>query len=418
MILTDCAASQTPREPSIALCLSGGGLRATFFHLGVIRFLRDADLLNNVAQIYSVSGGSIIAAHLVLNWQHYIWTDGQYAAAEKELLAFGARDIRGRIVRRWLFSMLLPVLRLFPKLAFRTRLLETEYDIFFKKARLRDIDPKKSDRPVLHILATRFTTCNLCSFSSEGFWIYYEHSVKRLHRTSTLPLALAVASSSAFPPLFPPAIISRKMLNASVEELPYDPELLTDGGLFDNLGFANFLSSTENEETPRPDYLILSDAGAQPDWNIKGRFSRVISRTIRSTDILMKRVADITLDSVLSGPVKDKVFHLPITKLVFESEFPWPLIDSFQKKIPKIRTDLNRFSPVEIRMLVAHGYEVSWALLRPLVGSNLSSLPDASALTEIDNRSIATISRKLDRARTRAFGLFDLRDWVSFALAL
>jgi predicted acylesterase/phospholipase RssA len=419
MSLTDFAAIQTDlRKPSLALCLSGGGLRATFFHLGVIRFLRDTNLLNNVTQISSVSGGSIIAAHLVLNWQSYTGTDEQYAAVEKELLAFGSRDIRGRIVRRWLFSILLPVLRLFPKLAFRTRLLEKEYDTFFKKARLRDIDPERTDRPVLHILATSFKTRNLCSFSSEGFWIYHGRSVRKLYRSSTLPLALAVASSSAFPPLFPPAVISREMLNASVEELPYDSELLTDGGVFDNLGFAKFSNSFEDGNTPSPDYLILSDAGAQLDWNVNERFTRVISRTIRSTDILMQRVADITADSVMSGSARDKVFHLPITKFVLGSEFPRPLIDSFQKKIPRIRTDLNRFSPLEIRMLVEHGYEVAWALLRPLVGSNSPSLPDASAFTEIDNNYISTTARKLDQARTRALGLFDVRDWVSFALAL
>src|SRR6478736_4598825 len=116
MSSTDFAALKTDlRKPSIALCLSGGGLRATFFHLGVIRFLRDIrltglgerpvddpawNLLKNVTQISSVSGGSMIAAHLVLNWQSYTGTDEQYAAVEKELLAFGARDIRGRIVRR------------------------------------------------------------------------------------------------------------------------------------------------------------------------------------------------------------------------------------------------------------------------------------------------------------------------------
>jgi predicted acylesterase/phospholipase RssA len=419
MSLTDIAAIQTDlRKPSLALCLSGGGLRATFFHLGVIRFLRDTNLLNNVTQISSVSGGSIIAAHLVLNWQSYTGTNEQYTTVEKELLAFGSRDIRGRIVRRWLFSMLLPVLRLLPKFAFRTRLLEKEYDTFFRKARLRDIDPKGPDRPVLHILATSFTTGNLCSFSSEGFWIHYGDSDRKLYRASTLPLALAVASSSAFPPLFPPAVISRELLDASVEELPYDPEFLTDGGVFDNLGFAKFSNSFEDDNTPSPDYLILSDAGAQLDWKTNERFSRVISRTIRSTDILMQRVADITVDSVLSGSARDKVFHLPITKLVLGTEFARPLIDSFQKKIPRIRTDLNRFSPLEIRMLVAHGYEVAWALLQPLVGSNSPSLSDASALTEIDNKSISTTSRKLDQARTAAFGLFDVRDWVSFALAL
>jgi predicted acylesterase/phospholipase RssA len=53
----------------IGLALSGGGFRATLYHLGLIRFLRDAGLLHQVTHITSVSGGSIIAAHLALNWE-------------------------------------------------------------------------------------------------------------------------------------------------------------------------------------------------------------------------------------------------------------------------------------------------------------------------------------------------------------
>jgi hypothetical protein len=48
--------------PRLGLAPSGGGLRATPFHLGVVRFLRDAGLLRNVTHIVSVSGGSILRA--------------------------------------------------------------------------------------------------------------------------------------------------------------------------------------------------------------------------------------------------------------------------------------------------------------------------------------------------------------------
>ena len=51
----------------IGLALSGGGWRATLYHLGVVRFLRDSDLLAQVSHITSVSGGSVLAAHLALN---------------------------------------------------------------------------------------------------------------------------------------------------------------------------------------------------------------------------------------------------------------------------------------------------------------------------------------------------------------
>ena len=48
--------------PKIGLALSGGGFRGTLYHLGVIRFLRDAQILPDVTHITSVSGGSILAA--------------------------------------------------------------------------------------------------------------------------------------------------------------------------------------------------------------------------------------------------------------------------------------------------------------------------------------------------------------------
>ena len=39
----------------IGLALSGGGFRATLYHLGVVRFLRDAGALQDVTDIASVS---------------------------------------------------------------------------------------------------------------------------------------------------------------------------------------------------------------------------------------------------------------------------------------------------------------------------------------------------------------------------
>ncbi|ODR97679.1 hypothetical protein AUC69_11280 [Methyloceanibacter superfactus] len=42
----------------IGLALSGGGFRATLFHLGLIGFLRDAGLLGRITQLASVSGAA------------------------------------------------------------------------------------------------------------------------------------------------------------------------------------------------------------------------------------------------------------------------------------------------------------------------------------------------------------------------
>ncbi len=45
----------------IALSLSGGGFRATIFHLGVLKKLHELNLLDRIGLISSVSGGSILA---------------------------------------------------------------------------------------------------------------------------------------------------------------------------------------------------------------------------------------------------------------------------------------------------------------------------------------------------------------------
>ena len=156
------------QSPGIGLCLSGGGFRATFFHLELIRFLSRFGLLKHVTQIASVSGGSVLAAHLVLNWARYTASDDEFAAAEKELVDFGRRDVRGRIVRRWLFSIIFPILRLFPVTTRRTSLLEREYAYLLRNALLRDVEPGQGERPILHVLGTSFTTAICVRFQAKG----------------------------------------------------------------------------------------------------------------------------------------------------------------------------------------------------------------------------------------------------------
>lgn len=78
----------------LMLALSGGGFRATIFHLGVIRFLRDADLLKDVVAISSVSGGSITAAHLVLNWSDYLGPHDKFMKQQTKLQSFTQFGLR------------------------------------------------------------------------------------------------------------------------------------------------------------------------------------------------------------------------------------------------------------------------------------------------------------------------------------
>lgn len=57
---------------NIGIALSGGGIRATIFHLGLFKWLAENKLLEEVRRVSSVSGASLcvglIYAHNDLTW--------------------------------------------------------------------------------------------------------------------------------------------------------------------------------------------------------------------------------------------------------------------------------------------------------------------------------------------------------------
>ncbi len=64
--MADAASPTGPLGP-IALALSGGGYRAAGFHLGTLRSLHDAGLLESVDVLSTVSGGTIVGASYALS---------------------------------------------------------------------------------------------------------------------------------------------------------------------------------------------------------------------------------------------------------------------------------------------------------------------------------------------------------------
>jgi len=56
-------------RPGIALALSGGGFRATLFHIGTLIRLNELGFLPQLDRISAVSGGSIAAGMLACRWE-------------------------------------------------------------------------------------------------------------------------------------------------------------------------------------------------------------------------------------------------------------------------------------------------------------------------------------------------------------
>lgn len=67
-------------EQGLALCLSGGGYRAMIFHVGVLWRLNEVGLLPTIKRFSSVSGGSITAGLLAMNWAKLAFGDRNVAS--------------------------------------------------------------------------------------------------------------------------------------------------------------------------------------------------------------------------------------------------------------------------------------------------------------------------------------------------
>ena len=59
MIMVKMAICSSMELHNIGIALSGGGIRATIFHLGLFKWLAENELLEEVKRVSSVSGASL-----------------------------------------------------------------------------------------------------------------------------------------------------------------------------------------------------------------------------------------------------------------------------------------------------------------------------------------------------------------------
>src|SRR5262245_46081824 len=193
----------------IGLALSGGGFRASLYHLGLLRFLRYAVILSQVTHMTAVACVSTIDAHLVLNGDRYDGSDSQLNDAAEDFVPFVHMVVRNRIVRRlpctiairWARRLLGRSNR---KLS-RPGLLEYHYEKYlYGDTSLFELPEK----PQLHLLATSLNEGCVCSFSRHGLMMArpqpgYTIRIDRVH-VGLATVAMAVTASSAYPGFFPP----------------------------------------------------------------------------------------------------------------------------------------------------------------------------------------------------------------------
>jgi NTE family protein len=344
----------------IAIALSGGGFRATLFHLGALWRLNELGYLKKINRVCSVSGGSITAGVLGYRWTNLNF-DQQGIAQNfvdqvvKPLQNFCSLNIDVHsILGGWLSIIKNP-----------SDLLTKRYNKYlFNDATLQDL-PSDNEGPRFVIYGTSLQTGVSVRFSKPYIGDYH---IGRLFNPKTL-LATAVAASSAFPPVLSPLLLNtepEKWKKDEGSDLYNEAYLrtkmyLSDGGVYDNLG----LESAGDFET-----VLVSDAGAPFDVKIKPwvlKFSqlkkmmRVLDITIEQTRALRKRWL---INDFINKTQKGTYWGIASDIDDYKLQSPMVNDNDMTKSLQKIRTRLNRFSEEEQGHLINWGYALADAAMR------------------------------------------------------
>lgn len=344
-------------DAAIALAFSGGGFRATLFHLGVVEWLRENGWLQRVTHVYSVSGGSILAGDLAQRWSEYVDTRLPFEQVANDLLTFIRRGIRESVLGELLFSYAALPARIFG--VYRpthSSLLQVAYRRLYGRVSLHDCQVANGPQfPEFHILCTNLNTAELCDFHNSGFSTWHAtrgdtsrqiFSERRIDNWD-LELSKAVAASSAFPPLFEPVALSRnELIDLDGQRVTLQ---LTDGGVFDNLGLTLPLNETSADGS-RKRLVLLCDAETHLELQVAKTFTGFVDRNVRANEVLMRNLSSRShvdwRDRFQCCSIRDSV-----------TTEGWP--PNIQRMLGFIRTDLDSFSSKEIAALVRHGFEVA-----------------------------------------------------------
>ena len=354
------------RRRGTGLCLSGGGYRAALFHLGAVRRLDELGILGGVRTISGVSGGSIIAN--LLSDPHLVWPTERAGAGSARVQGFEEhvvaplRELASHNLRTpALLSKLLPT-RWFAKDAAARALAEGFIrHLPWWSTPLRD---NGADGPAIVIGATEI-----------GYgvdWVFMDPNAARPHGRvgdyrlgyavppAGLRLADGVAASCAFPPFFAPMRLDGRDLGLHGghpgQETPEARAAiiadirLGDGGIYDNLGLEPVWKDHET--------VLLSDGGgvfrAGSQHTAYGRLLQILAIASGGGGATRMRWL---IASIRRGALSGATWALDT---VVAQSYPAEVCE----RLNVMRTDLDRFSVDEQKILERHGYLVADATVR------------------------------------------------------
>ncbi len=343
--------------PGTALAVSGGGFRATLFHVGSLWRLNELGLLGKLKVITSVSGGSITAGYLGYRWKALQFDACGHATNLTAVVVDPLREFCSGNYDIWAsVAGALPFVSGGDVMARRYR------KRLFGDATLQDL-PDETQAPRFIIYAASLQTGVSVRFS-KGF--LRDYTVGMI-ANPTVSLAEAVAASSAFPPMLSPVNIDTRDAKWSREEGNVhfgNPKLmrkmaLTDGGVYDNMGLEAIWDRYET--------VLISDAGApfgfeeSPSSNWFKLARRVIDITAEQSRALRKRWM---LQELRAGRRKGAYWGIATHIDKYNLGNALTRDNDRTGALAAMRTRLNRFSEAEQCQLINWGYALADAALR------------------------------------------------------
>ena len=411
-IQTDALPSQAPASGAalrsytpatgrkgVALCLSGGGYRAALFHLGAVRRLNELGALGAVNTITSVSGGSILAAHLARTMGSAWPEEGQVFAEFDAVVANPFHAFCSRNIRTWPLITGLAPWNLFRGSA-AIAALEHEYFAHLTDQPLAALP----SRPRFVLCATDMAYGVNWTFSRDGVGDYQAGY-------ATTPggwtVARAVAASSCFPPFFNPQPMGLAPGALSVGDDPSGKARndriaglrLSDGGLYDNLGLEPVWKNHA--------VVLVSDGGstfdAGGDRGLFWRLSRYVEIQGAQVGAVRKRWL---ISNFVAGVLRGTYWGIGTEIENYETGlagYPPELVTSL---ISEVRTDLDRFEEGERFVLENHGYLLADAAIGRYASflTNDGAPPPTPPHPEFMDPAVATAALAASARRRLPFG--------------
>jgi NTE family protein len=342
------------RRGGVALCLSGGGYRAALFHLGALRRLDELGVLSQVDTIASVSGGSIMAAHVAAHVvrRPEAWSDGRASVIgfESEIAApmrkLSGTNVRTRAVlerakpKRWLDANA------------QIDVLDRELEESGVRGTLADLPP----RPRFVFCATDIVFRGGWTFDSGNGRLggpepgYGAASGWRISRAAAASTCVPLAFAPLRPGLTPTDLSGGSYREHDRGLLVSNLELV-DGGLYDNLAL----------EPVWRDHRTVLVSDAAPSFIPLPQLGR-LWRSLRLAVVLLEQATELRkrwlISGFLRGDLEGTYWGIASEPTHYPYRPPIGPYDSglIRDPISQVRIDLDVFSEGERAVLETHGY--------------------------------------------------------------